>query len=142
MEKLNELIEQKNKLVHEICELEFKEKGFEERLKDVNYKLFRKTPLGKNTKNYKLTIGITKKLFWKIIEEEGLIIIAVMNPRKVDSHIFYVYDHKKDSHFKNGYTDFDEYVNYMIVVKENGKDIRKWLKTMEEYLDEKEKKED
>ena len=137
MEKSKEnLIEEKNKLIHEICGLEFKQKGFEERLKIKKYRLFRRTPLGKNTKNYKLTIGIPSKVFWEIVKEKELIIIAVMNPLKVEEHLFYVYDHEKDSHFKNGYAYDSEYINYMIMLKEDDKDVRKWLKTIEEYLNE------
>jgi hypothetical protein len=129
-------IEERNRLNKEICELEFKEKGFEEKFKDVKYQLFRKTQLGKNNINYKLTIGIPKKQFWYLIQNDYLIIISIQNPLKVDEHIYYVYNHNKDFHFKNGYTHEDEYVNFMLVNKENGKDIRRWLKTVEEYLNE------
>jgi len=139
MEEREKLIQQKNELNHKICKLEFKEKGFEERLKNIKYRLFMRTPLGKNTKNYKLTIGIPREIFWGIVKEKELIIIAIINPLKVNEHIFYVYDHEKDLHFKNGYTPMSEYINYMLMIPENGKDIRKWLRTVEEYLDEKEK---
>ena len=109
--QLLEMIKQKNNLNHQICELEFNQKGFNERLKLKNksYVLFRKTPLGKNTSKFKntifkKTIGISKSQFWTLIDNNYLIIIGVMNPISVDEHIYYVYEHNKDIAMKDGYT--------------------------------------
>jgi len=141
MEERIKKIEERNKLNHEICELEFEEKGFNKRLENIKYKLFRKTQLGKNNINYKLTIGILRKQFWYLVQNNYLIIIAIQNPHKVDEHNYYIYDHNKDFGFKNGYTHEDEYINFMLVIKEkdkegNDKDVRRWLRAVEEYLNE------
>jgi len=123
---LNELIELKNNLCHQICIKEFKEKGFKDIIEKMNkpYKLFFRNPLGKNIQ-WQLTVGIPKNDFNSLMKNNGLI-----NSLKINSNIYYVLDGSKPS---GGYTSEHEYID--IKIKDNT--TNRWktlLLTMEEYL--------
>lgn len=134
MELKEELLKQKYEIIHKLCDLEFEEKGFKKILKEGNipYKLFYRTPLGKNNQ-WQITIGIPKKEFNLLIDNKTIIIIGITNPREVDSHIYYVFLPPTG---KGGYSTTDEYIDIKRKI-ENRWEIL--LPTIEEYLNGKEK---
>jgi len=133
-----ELIKQKSEILHKICELEFKEKGFKEKLKQLKipYKLFYRTPLGK-LNQYQETIGIPKKQFDDLMKNKLLIIIGISNPIEVDTHNYYVFNSLFQTG-KGGSSSFDEYID----IKRKDPTNNRWkilLQNMKEFLNEKEK---
>lgn len=134
MSELKDLIVQKNKLVHDICELEFEGRGFKERLKklQISYKLYYRTPTGKHSQ-WQISVGIPIKEFNKLLQEKILIIIGLTNPREIDTNLFYVFNFKEG---KGGTSNDHEYIDIKRRLDERWKCL---LPTIEEYLDEKEK---
>ena len=134
-----ELLKQKNKILHALCELEFEEKGFKKILDDkqISYKLFYRTPLGKLSQ-WQMTVGILRQEFNKLMKEEILIIFGLTNPLNVDSFVYYVYNFNEG---KGGYSSNDEYID----IKRKNNVNNRWetlLPTIEEFIENgKEKKE-
>lgn len=129
-EELNQLKQQRNQLVNKIINLEFEEKGYKEKLEKqkIFYKLFYRTPLHKN--HY--VVGIPKIDLQKLIKSKGIVVIVLVNSKKCNDYIFYVYDNDKDIHFLSGHTEYTQYINYSCIPI--GQEERKYLNTMEEYL--------
>lgn len=123
--ELKELINEKNLLDNEIVHKEFNMKygKFQE-----GHMIIKRTPLHKN----KYCIGVTKNSFNFCCNNEVKIIIAIMNSKKCDEHIFYLFDPSKDIQFLSGYSMDTQYIDFCKTF-DNGKKIK--LKTMEEYLD-------
>ncbi len=132
------LVKKRNKLSHEIAFEQFKEEGYEIRFKILYQSyipLYVRTPLKKN----KDVVGIPTEHFWRFINNNIPIIFAIKKPEECNKYNFYVFTKEDISGFKSGYKNGFDYIYYRV---SKGKKHKKYLRTIKEFLNEKEKKED